>query len=369
MAAGRRRAYHLWSCWTAGRFATAVASVSSWQVCREAWSAMCRDPGATCPHLLSHALFAYNRSVLTVSAVGPSSVVVGATGSGVADAGGVPELGAGDGSSDGTRTRGLTIRPLARNCTLTATARLTWRLWRRFCVPRASNRLARSAPIGAGHVGLAHRNTMRRTPPAWTRSTPLTETVAVFELALGLSASRPDTSRAATLSVPSSLARRSRRTGLKRRAKPLRRQPVLSPPYDSRITDYGVRCQPLAPVTVGLELPAGTNARVNGVLQEGSRIRAAVRLDLGERMTLAITDAEGSRTANIRCVPPDMASWSVERTGLASHRTRSSSSRPRSSAVGRTRLPRAAGLRHHPHEFDRARRRRDRLLRAPLDAL
>ncbi len=52
------------------------------------------------------------------------------------------------------------------------------------------------------------------------------------------------------------------------------------------------------------------------MLQSGPALRTGVQLDVGERMTISVSDTHGSHTANVRCVPSDMASWSAQRDGV-----------------------------------------------------
>lgn len=91
--------------------------------------------------------------------------------------------------------------------------------------------------------------------------------------------------------------------------------PGLAPEWSPAISDYTVRCDPERPVDVMLELPDGTTATVNGVWVAGSRSHVAVGLDVGERITVALASGDERRTVGVRCVPPDLPAWDVERDG------------------------------------------------------
>jgi hypothetical protein len=96
----------------------------------------------------------------------------------------------------------------------------------------------------------------------------------------------------------------------------IRSTPALNPPYSAGVPDYTVRCKGDKPVTVQASIPAGRTVSVDGGPPAERSLKQDVSLTAGQAFTFTVAGPGGApATHNVRCLPPDLTSWRVQRSG------------------------------------------------------
>ena len=88
--------------------------------------------------------------------------------------------------------------------------------------------------------------------------------------------------------------------------------PALTPAYSAGVSDYTVRCKAGEPVTVKASIPRGQSVAVDGQPPASGSLDQKVSLAPGQAFRFTVN---GSQTHNVRCLPPDMPRWGVQRRG------------------------------------------------------
>src|SRR3954453_19618539 len=88
--------------------------------------------------------------------------------------------------------------------------------------------------------------------------------------------------------------------------------PGPNPPYSAGVPDYTVRCKAGEPVTVKASIPPGQTLSVDGGPPASGSPRQEVSLAPGQVFSFTVN---GSATHSVRCLPPEMPKWRVQRRG------------------------------------------------------
>lgn len=87
----------------------------------------------------------------------------------------------------------------------------------------------------------------------------------------------------------------------------------LFPSFDPGITDYVDHCAGAGPVTVSVDVPAGSTVSVNGGPAQAGAFTTTVSQVVGQSITIAVSPSAAEYS--VRCLPSDFPTWTVNRSG------------------------------------------------------
>ena len=87
--------------------------------------------------------------------------------------------------------------------------------------------------------------------------------------------------------------------------------PPLFPAFQTRITNYVIRCDPNTPTAVHVTSPTGTLVSVDGHPARSGVFGELVPEQCGQRFTIAVTTPDAT-VYNVRCLPPDFPPWTAQ---------------------------------------------------------